>query len=207
MDEGSETSTIGSESFKSTASFSPTGPSLTRDPGLPGRGPPSTSSPETYLATPKPNGRSCSVQTDLAFGTELYFPFFSPKTCMELLPTLTPDQIKHELEYHIALGGDIALSEGVQTRGSSKDQERRHLRILERQLTKEITHDFKRFSQNLTKCKLITSHFSEQLEEANECIKMLRTERSNVETVVGVSEDQTTPLNPPPPPPPLFSFI
>jgi hypothetical protein len=171
MDEGSETSTIGDESFKSSFSpVSPNGPSPSKDTGLPGRGPPSTSSPETYLATPKPNGRSCSVQTDLAFGTELYFPFFSPKTCMELLPTLTPDQInKHELEYHIALGGDIVLSEGVQTRGSARDLERRHLRILERQLTKEITHDFKRFSQNLTKCKLITYHFSEQFEEANEC--------------------------------------
>ena len=185
MDEGSETSTIGSESFKSTASFSPTGPSLTRDPGLPGRGPPSTSSSEhTYLAIPDPDGKtfkSSSAQTDLKFGTELYFPFFSPKTCMEVLPILTAEQIKHELEYHIAIGGDSALCEGVQTRSSSTDG-KKHLKILERQLTKEITRDFDRFTKDLTRCQLITSHLSEQIEEANDCFTELRKKRSVAET-------------------------
>jgi hypothetical protein len=46
------------------------------------------------------------------------------------LPTLTPDQIKHELEYRIALGGDIALSEGVQTKKATNSRKQQIVFIL-----------------------------------------------------------------------------
>jgi hypothetical protein len=65
-----------------------------------------------------------------------------------------------EMQWYLYSACTVRIFSLSNARGSAKDLDKRHLTKLERQLTKEITNDFKRFAQDLTKCQLVTSHFS-----------------------------------------------
>ena len=154
-----------------TTTATPTSTSTATITGLPGSGEPTTTSPQgPYLANPLPNGTcTCEVQTDLSFGSELWFPTFSPKTCLELLPSLTREQIKHEVEYHTSLGRDL----GVTTRTAQIHQ----TDAIHNCLQDEALFSLENFASSLANYDQLIYSFSGTLEKAKQYIEELTADR------------------------------
>ena len=139
--------------------------------GLPGSGVPTTTSPQgPYLANPLSNGTcTCEVQvqTDLSFGAELWFPTFSPKTCLEFLPLLTREQIRHEVEYHTSLGRDL----GVTARTAQVHQ----AEAIHKSLQEEALFSLDNFAASLANYDQLIYTFSGTLDKAKQYIDELMT--------------------------------
>ncbi|MCP4261217.1 MAG: alpha-ketoglutarate-dependent dioxygenase AlkB, partial [Planctomycetes bacterium] len=169
-----------------TPTNSPSGTSPTK--GLSGSGPPTTShSLKTYLATPLNDGRS-----------DCRHSFLSPSTCLELLPSLTIEQLRREMEYHSTLCGlaESDLDGGVKTRNAAKST-KPYVEILERHFNKHFARDADNHAKTLNKYTNLTSHLSEEIDEAKKFIAKLLI-LADDDTYSGAS--RTLPPTPPAPP-------
>ena len=98
-------------------------------------------------------------------GTQTPTPFlsFSPKTCLEILPTLTDDQLEHETSYFKSVLGPV---QAVNIKSST----RKSPAGITRCLTRELLQDTDRLTDNISKIDILNDNIFILFEKAEKML-------------------------------------